>query len=123
MKKRNIIFVLLLLVGILSIILSVVCFGKMVGGMEYNQTYGGDAYTGIQHAAAQTARNVMWGNEILAFGFGSILLIAGLSIVIFSIYGFISSSEIEKIATNTDKMANLAYSTDQKPMEEELPDF
>ncbi len=47
--------------------------------------YGGDAYTGIQNAAAQTANNVRYLAEITKFGF-SILLIA-LGVAIFCYFG------------------------------------
>ena len=55
------------------------------GGLESFSTYGGDAYTGIQNAAAQTANNVYYGNDILC-GLGEILrgmsdIVAGLMIV------------------------------------------
>lgn len=56
------------------------------GNLESFSTYGGDAYTGIQNAAAQTANNVYYGNDILC-GLGEILrglsdVIAGLMIVV-----------------------------------------
>ena len=40
--------------------------------------YGGDAFTGIQNAGAQTSENVMELAKIVQFGFGSVLLVAGL---------------------------------------------
>ena len=75
--KRVIISISLILVSIASIVLGIVCFGMKEGGYPSYTTYGGDAYTGIQNAGAATARNVSYGNEILRFGFGSILVIAG----------------------------------------------
>ena len=84
MKKVNII---LLIAGILSIILSIVCFTKNSYAEELKywtiryESYGGDAYTGIQNAAADTGTNVVVAArfiiKVLTFGFGSILLVAG----------------------------------------------
>lgn len=70
----------LLLPAILSIVLSIICFNMYTGNGENNHTYGGDAYTGIQNAAAQTANNVRDLAEIVSFGFGSVLLVAGISL-------------------------------------------
>ena len=78
--------ILMIVIGICSVILSFVCFGKETGDTERNISYGGDAYTGIQNAAAQTANNVKYTNEILKFGFGSVLLTAGIVIVSCGIY-------------------------------------
>ena len=71
--------------GILSTILSIVCYQMVPGFSESAKTYGGDAYTGIQNAASQTACNVRWLAEIVRFGLGSILLIAGIILIILAI--------------------------------------
>ena len=42
-----------------------------------SSSYGGDAFTGIQNAGAQTSENVKNLAKIVQFGFGSVLLIAG----------------------------------------------
>lgn len=69
------------LIGILSIILSLVCFSKEVGDTVHRSYYGGDAYTGIQHAAADTGNNVYELTKIVRFGFGSILMVGGLILI------------------------------------------
>lgn len=81
MKNRKSFFVI---IGIVAIVLGVVCFILDVGSYESNIAYGGDAYTGIQNAAAQTANNVMCLAIIAKFGFGSILVVAGLSLIAFA---------------------------------------
>lgn len=57
------------LVGILAIIFAVICWGVYVdftdGNYMLKETYGGDAYTGIQNAAAQTANNIIYLNTNL----------------------------------------------------------
>lgn len=68
--------------GLASLILGIVCYCLDAGLYEYNERYGGDAYTGIQNAAARTARNVSDLAGICKFGLGSILLIAGIVLII-----------------------------------------
>ena len=53
-------------------------FAKDVGYYESSSSYGGDAYTGIQNAAAQTANNVKALSEIAKMGFAFFLIALGL---------------------------------------------
>lgn len=67
--------------GIASVVLGIICF-TMDGGVTWSLAfYGGDAYTGIQNAAAMTASNIYSLISVVKFGLGSILLVAGLAIV------------------------------------------
>ncbi len=72
--------------GIISGFLS--CFfGKIIldmpTGYDYSlKEYGGDAYTGIQQAAAQTAVNVHKLNKIIASGIGYLLIVLGIVVVL-----------------------------------------
>ncbi len=68
---------MLVVFGVISLILAIVCFTRETGSYEYNEIYGGDAYTGIQNAAAQSANNVLCLNRIVKTGFGSVLLVCG----------------------------------------------
>ncbi len=76
--------------GIISIIFGVVMFFKDVGAYEFSSTYGGDAYTGIQNAAAQTANNVKALSEITRMGDGFLLIVLGLIAI------FYFASQIQK---------------------------
>lgn len=67
----------LLIVGILALILAGLIIIKDVGYTEANEYYGGDAYTGIQQAAAQTANNVVDLAELVQAGFAYVLLLHG----------------------------------------------
>lgn len=69
--------IIYIVIGSLSLILSLICFASDTGTFESLSSYGGDAYTGIQNAGALTANNVRCVARICAFGFGSILLLAG----------------------------------------------
>lgn len=66
-----------IIIGIIAIILAFSTFDQDVGYKENNKSYGGDAYTGIQNAAAETANNVHHLAEAFVFGVGSILLVTG----------------------------------------------
>ena len=69
--------------GLLSVILGICTMGMPTGYWESSQSYGGDAYTGIQNAAAQTANNVQDLAEVAAMGLGSLLLIFGLFMIFY----------------------------------------
>ena len=73
--------VALVIVGILAIILGCCAFGLDTGYSEGDKAYGGDAYTGIQNATAQTARNLVKLTEAVSFSAGSVLLISGLALM------------------------------------------
>ncbi|MBR6334924.1 MAG: hypothetical protein IKR90_02110 [Clostridia bacterium] len=72
----------LIISGIVSVVLGIISFCLDTGGSRGYLTYGGDAYTGIQQAGAQTANNVQSLASICKFGFGSVLLVAGIVLII-----------------------------------------
>jgi hypothetical protein len=72
--------------GILSVLFGLITLSQDTGSWESSSSYGGDAYTGIQNAAAQTANNVQDLAEIVAMGFGFLLIALGL----FGIFYFIT---------------------------------
>lgn len=72
-----------ILSGILSFIFGIVMLSQGVGSYANNMQYGGDAYTGIQNAAAQTARNVKALATIAKDGFGFLLMTVGLMAVFY----------------------------------------
>ena len=78
-KKKN----LGVIAGILSIFFGVLIFFMDTGSLENPEYYGGDAYTGIQQAAAQTADNVKALSDICRCGFASVLIVAGFAMIAF----------------------------------------
>lgn len=88
-------------IGVLSIIFAILCF-VLNGEYDYGsfvgwETYGGDAYTGIQNAAATTANQVLRLNEnietlanCIKIGFGFILLIVGVLLIFYGIQKLLS---------------------------------
>ena len=77
--------------GVLSIIFSFVVKGMPIGLYEFSETYGGDAYTGIQNAAAQTAVNVYYLADIVRTGLFAFLLVFGIALICF----FLSRMDID----------------------------
>ncbi len=67
--KKNLFAYLFLALALISLVFAIVCFATdtsyATGSYESNQQYGGDAYTGIQNAAAQSANNVYYMNKNL----------------------------------------------------------
>ena len=106
MKLNKVVAILFVAVGILSVILSFSAFDAYTGGYESSLSYGGDAYTGIQNAAAQTANNVRYVTEAVAYGTGSILLIGGLAMVLFGLNGLLPEINIPLPKINTFAASN-----------------
>ena len=80
--------------GVLSIIFGIVMFTLSDGFNVHYEYYGGDAYTGIQNAAADTAKNLTCLSQIAQFGFGFVLIVAGLiAIFAFARKLFVKSSQ------------------------------
>lgn len=77
--------------GVLSIIFSFVVKGMPIGLYELSETYGGDAYTGIQNAAAQTAVNVYYLADLVRTGLFALLLVLGIALICF----FLSRMDID----------------------------
>lgn len=102
MKKR-IRSILLVIIGIFAIFLSIICFSKYDGNSVMQISYGGDAYTGIQNASAQTAVNIRYLSLITRFGFGSVLLISGLTIITVGITGNTDKKKHPLIAPTLQK--------------------
>lgn len=65
--------------GVFSIIMSFVVLGKETGYYVSNSSYGGDAYTGIQNAAAETANNVIYLGDMIQLGLFAVLFAFGLA--------------------------------------------
>lgn len=67
--------------GFASVILGIICFCLNTGRYVYSESYGGDAYTGIQNAAAATGSNVQSLAAIVKFGLGALLIVFGIALV------------------------------------------
>lgn len=74
--------VMLIVVGVAFAIWGCIIFGMDAGYDERDIEYGGDAYTGIQNAAAQTANNVHNLAKIVKIGFGGLFEFGGIVFII-----------------------------------------
>lgn len=82
------------IIGVVGIILTIVCLLQDVGKEAEMQYFGGDAYTGMQHASAYAANNVLALTKLIKVGFSSLLFL--LSILSLG-YGFFSEPETKTI--------------------------
>lgn len=80
--------------GLVSLFFGIMMYSMPTGYWESSERYGGDAYTGIQNAAAQTANNVQDLAQIAQQGFAFVLMAAGLITV------FVFASKLFKKETN-----------------------
>lgn len=111
---RNIRTSLLCAVGIISIALSIKCFSIKDLDYETKSAYGGDAFTGIQNAAAITSKNVKELTSVVQFGFGSLLLVNGLTLLVFGLTSPIQKNESEntKVVENTSSTGTAEKETE-----------
>ena len=58
MNRQKLMSIVLCAIAVVSLIFGIVCLSLDTGSYESDRSYGGDAYSGIQQAAACTARNV-----------------------------------------------------------------
>ena len=65
-------------IAIVSIICGIICFFLNIGTNVSDVVYGGDAYTGIQNATAQTANNILILNKNIKLISGFFFVILGL---------------------------------------------
>ena len=101
---KNFRTILLCAVGIISIALSIKCYSFKDLDYESKSAYGGDAFTGIQNAAATTSKNVKELASIIQFGFGSLLLVNGLTLLAFGLTSPIQKKQTED--ENNDRTAS-----------------
>lgn len=69
--------------GVISIIAAFSIEGMYIGGTVDKYTYGGEAYTGIQNAAAQAGWNIYDLTYIVREGLFAILLVLGIALICF----------------------------------------
>ena len=103
--------VMFLLIGIVSVILGMVSFSMETGSYELNVSYGGDAYTGIQNASAQAANNIIYLAEVTSFGFGAVLTVAGVFMMIFG---------IKTLSAPEQQTRQVQQETEEKPVIQEV---
>lgn len=86
--------------GILSIIFGIVVSNEDRGDYVLSNSYGGDAYTGIQNAAADTANNVLASNHIITDGLCFICVSIGLAVIFYFASKLLDVISAKKVAKN-----------------------
>lgn len=91
-----------MLSGVLSIILG---FCMHCGGYYYTslEKYGGDAYTGIQNAAAETSRNVYGLGQCVESGFKFLLIVVGIIAICYFTFKLFDTIEGYKKSVTTNQ--------------------
>lgn len=105
MNTKKILALAFIAIAILSLVFAIVCFtiddGGSRGSTESNKYYGGDAYTGIQNAAAQTASNVYYVNSNIQALTSCVKTVSGLAFaltaLVFGALGFVKLQELKTV--------------------------
>ena len=79
------------------------------GSTEWDMMYGGDAYTGIQNAAAQAANNVKDFAELVRDGFAIAFFVMGLLTILYFGIKFFEVLGEKKIKNVTPTVAKIEY--------------
>ncbi len=92
-KAKKLILGLVMVVGVMLVIYSFLVFST---SEQYSyiakESYGGDAYTGIQNAAVTTAWNVRDLGKAFATAMGGLLLCGGLLTILTAVYALVKLS-------------------------------
>jgi len=96
---RRVFGALLLAFSLIAFIASMSMFDSYTGGYESNERYGGDAYTGIQNAAAQTANNVERLSTIVSEGFGWLFLLSSFTMFACGLYQVVRKDTPVRVKT------------------------
>ncbi len=113
MKESKIKAVCYFIVGMISIIFAIIMWSAFNDiAHVYNQTYGGDAYTGIQHAAVATSQNVETLISVCKTGFGFLLAVIGLLAIVKGIAVIYDNREkciVASLNANDNRTQNKLY--------------
>ena len=93
---KKIFSILFILLGITSVILGLICYNAENDHGEIPHISGSELYPGIQDGVAQTANNVQYLTEVTAFGFGSVLTVGGVFMLVFGIKTLNSTEKTQK---------------------------
>lgn len=118
--KKKIWAIGLVSIGVAAIVFAIICFCHgfyFSGSYVYHITYGGDAYTGIQNAAADTANNVKYLGSLLSNAAhfsgvctGFLLLVVGALLLLVGILkgvdAFTKKNIVENEAGKTEIISN-----------------
>lgn len=124
--KKKLMAYICLAIAALSLIFAIVCFTMDVdyvrGSTESNSSYGGDAYTGIQNAAAQTATNVYYLNKNLSNFAACIVTMGGFFFMVVTLgFGLVGVKELGYFEESVQSPAEAQDYEPVAPIQEEAP--
>ncbi len=112
MKKNTTLGTAFIFIALVSLVFAIVCFNMEIGYEPWRETYGGDAYTGIQNAAADTARNIADTNNIIKTIAGFAFVIVGLA------FGSVGIANFQENKKSVTTYAANSATTQQAPTPE-----
>lgn len=95
MGNKKFLGISFIVTAVLSVALAISCFLMATGRRENFERYGGDAYTGIQNAAATTANNIQYLNENITTIAGFAFVIIAVVLADLGIYNLLTVKQIE----------------------------
>ncbi|MBO5418219.1 MAG: hypothetical protein J6A50_06440 [Clostridia bacterium] len=103
-SKKKVCMVLICILCVIGIAVSILGItADCGGGYESNAYYGGDAYTGMQQASAQTANNVLAVGEIIETG---LHFMGGVSVCAFAIILISTIAKIQELNIKEEDIPN-----------------
>ncbi len=117
----------LIIIGVLAIVFAFDCnracqSDSELGAVVYSETYGGDAYTGMQNAAAKTANNVLKLTKTLTLNMGRLFLILGLTLVCVGIKISLEQYVTARTTTSAIRRTQRTYQVTKTPSREQYDD-
>ena len=105
-KFKKVFNIIGIIAGFIAIRYSAAIRKMSAGSYEYSERYGGDAYTGIQNAAAKAANNVNDLAELMRTGISYMLLIGGLIAVCYFMSELLGDLSVQKLADFIQNVSN-----------------
>ena len=102
--KNNLITTIYFILAVIAIVFAIICLATDVYSPRYiytvHEIYGGDAYTGIQNAAADTSQNIVGlglelGN-LIKDCFGLSFILVGLIFIVLAIKSIVERKNIKE---------------------------
>ena len=107
------------IIALCSLIIGISCFSMYVGSPHNFHEYGGDAYTGIQHATAQTANNIVLLNKIVTKVSGWFFILVSLVLSSIGFYFFFAPNVNTSPLSISNKEATTKKEEHEKSKEAE----
>ena len=105
-----------LILAIVAFVFGGSCSSLYAGAYETSQSYGGDAYTGIQNAAAQTANNLRAVGNLISSCFQYVFIFVGLVLLVLALKGI-----LELLPSILESLRNAAQMKPSTPAVKVIP--